>query len=642
MSTPTKAIAELVHADKKREAAQIVIDEFKLPIKLRDDDPRKYNPILLNYLHVLLDKGRPEEAASMLWTETAFSFRPQYTRDVWKLYETTSQGLIMGAGSCSKSFGMGVRLFLEWIRDPEWTSIKVLGPSQDHLEANLFSHLVSLHNSAALPMPGEVGELFIGMDRRDQLSAIKGVVIPIGQVKKAGRLQGSKRKPRPKPHPTFGALSRMFIFVDEGENVPGGLWKDVDNILSNIQETGSSASSGFKIFMAYNPTNREAEIGKRSEPPFGWDMFDPEKHYRWKSTRGWDVLRLDGERSENVIHNKMIFPGLQTREGLEAIALNSGGRNSPGYHSMGRGMYPPTGIELSIIPPGALSKWRGEFIWLDNPLQVGSTDLALEGNASAKYTLGRWGLATGIKYPPSLEHPQGRIVMFKDRNGMVVPRWGLQADTQLLLPKGDTVKMSDSVIDVSKRSAVRPEYYACDRTGNGSGVADLVKNNWSPAIHDVNFSQGCPEKKKIMAEDTKTCEEEYDRINSVLWYLMARWGEFGYLLLAPTLDMTKLTTQLTNRKSRTFGKVKRVESKKDYISRGYESPDDADSLSLLVYAAWMGSGITLSMTGDYDRGAEGADGWEDERAMHGGAYISSENMNEALDREDQHREEAIL
>ena len=635
----SEQVATLIHADKPREAAQLVSDFCQLGIKLKDDNPKKYLPILQNYLHVLLEQGKPEEAAAMLWTQASFSYKPQYTRDVWGLYDTSSMGLIMGAGSCSKSFGMGVRLFLEWIRDPEWTSIKLVGPSEDHLTANLFSHLVGLHTSAKLPMPGEVGDLFIGLDRRNQISSIKGVAIPVGKVKKAGRLQGQKRKPRPIAHPRFGALSRLFIFIDEIENVPGGLWSDIDNILSNVQEQG--ASEGFKIFGAYNPTNREAEVGKRAEPSFGWNAFDSEKHYRWKSTRGWDVLRLDGEKSENVVQNKIIFPGLQTRAGLELIAMNGGGRNSPGYSSMGRGMYPPTGIELSIIPPGALDKWKGEFIWLDTPKQVGSTDLALEGNATAKYTLGRWGLATGIKFPPSLSHPLGYVMMFKDHNNMVIPRWGLQADRQFNLPKGDTRVMTDQVIDTTKRAGVRPEWFCCDRTGAGAGVADMVKNEWSAAIHDINYSNS-PTKLKIMEEDTLLPEEEYDRLHSELWYAMARWGEFGYLLLAPTFDMSNITTQLTNRKSKSVGKTKKVESKRDYMSRGYESPDEADSLAMFVHAARLGSGLIMSMKGIASVPIIGDDDWGNTDLMHGGAHISSDNLTDYLTRDDQRREDPIL
>ena len=336
--------ADFVHSGHKAEAAGIAANFMGIPFK------DNANEVLLTYLHWLLESDGPEEAAQLLWTPNLFSPEPKCTQEVWELYRNSSQGLIMGAGSMSKSFGMGVRLFLEWIRDPQWTSVRVIGPSKDHLEANLFSHMVRLHNQASLPMPGEVGELFIGMSRRDQLSAIKGVIIPIGSSKKAGRIQGAKRAPRPKPHPIFGPLSRLFIFIDEIENVPGGIWADMDNILSQITKEGYPG--GFKIFGAYNPADVSAQVAKRAEPPFGWGAFDVETHFRWKSIRGWDVLRLDGEKSENVTEGRERFPGLQTRAGLEAIAQNAGGRQSAGYYTMGRGAYPPQGIELALDTAG--------------------------------------------------------------------------------------------------------------------------------------------------------------------------------------------------------------------------------------------------------------------------------------------------
>lgn len=622
-----RSVASCMHSERKLEAAKRIVDFCGMKVKLNDDNPAKYLPIIQTYLHTLLEDGAPEEAAQILWSPTQFTPWPQYTRDLWNLFDTSSMGLIMGAGSCSKSYGMGVRLFLEWIRDPMWTTIKVLGPSEDHLEANLFSHLVALHKSATLPMPGEVGELYIGMDRRNQISSIKGVIIPIGRSKKAGRLQGAKRKPRPFPHPTFGPQSRMFVFIDEIENVPGGLWSDIDNILTNVQEEGSG---GFKIFGAYNPTNQHDEVGKRAEPTFGWGVFDPDVHYKWKSVRGWDVLRLDGEKSENVIQGRIIYSGLQTKAGLEIIARNAGGTNSPGYYSMGRGAYPPQGVQISIIPAGLLSKMRGEFIWLDTPRPVGACDLALEGGAASSYTLGRWGKATGMKLPPSLEFPLGQKIMFKDERGQAVTRWGLQADQQFALPKGDTVAMKTSLISVNKKAGVKPEYFACDRTGNGAGVADLMKYEWSASIHDINFSNS-PSDSKLMLEDSLKCNEEYDRINSELWYALRAYGEFGYLLLGPNIVTEKLTVQVTQRMSKPLGKVKKVESKKDFMSRGHPSPDEVDSLTLFVHAARKGSGVVLSMKGaDVDADAEDA-GWRDEGQYKGGARIDVSNRSDYLD-----------
>ena len=644
-------VAEKLHKQQHASAAQEIADFSKISVRFTEKSaPSKYEPILQNFLHSLLENGGMAEAARILWTPNQFTAAPQSVRDVWNLFETSDVGLIMGAAKMGKSFSMGARLFLEWIRDPEWTSIRVLGPSENHLEQNLFSHLVALHSHATLPMPGEIGDLFIGLDRRDQLSSIRGVVIPKGTAKKAGKLQGSHRRPRPVPHPLFGPLSRMFLFIDEIENVPNGVWLDVDNVLSEIEEQRAGqtdlSNSGFKIFGAYNPTNSADEVAKRAEPPFGYAELDEDKHFRWKSKRGWDVLRIDGEQCENVILDKIVFPGLQTRAGLEMIAKNAGGRTAAGYRTMGRGMYPSQGLDATVIPAGMLHKWVGEFIWFDEPIPVGSTDLALEGGDPAIYTLGQWGLASGIKWPPSLEFPKGRIVMFKDARGQVVPRWGLQALKQFAIPPSETVGMKNGVLAVNRKAGVRGEYYACDRTGHGAGVADLLRYEWSPAIHDVNYSNSAGDD-KIMAEDSKTCNEAYERLYSVLWFATRAWGEFNYLLLHPSLDLSKLGQQLTLRRFQMSAGKAKVESKKDYKSRGFESPNEADSLTLLVHAARKGSGLALSMRGDAVASPDDLDDDWPTPGMRNGVMIDESNRSDWLnpdanDQEMRERYEAIL
>jgi hypothetical protein len=623
----TATVAELLHAHELPEAALAVADRCGIKLTKKDAArPDGHLPVLQHFLHVLLEKGDFIGASQILWTSTQFNPNPKSTQDVWRLFDEADTGLIMGAAKMSKSFSMGVRLFLEWVRDPEFTSIRVLGPSEDHLEQNLFSHMVSLHQHATLPMPGSVGNLFIGLNRRDQLSSIRGIVIPKGTTKKAGRLQGSHRRPRPAPHPIFGALSRLFIFLDEIENIPAGVWQDVDNVLSEIEKGGQ----GFKVFGAYNPTNPTDEVGKRAEPVFGWSELDEENHFRWKSTRGWDVLRLDGERCENVLQGKTIYPGLQTQDGLERIAQNAGGRNAAGYRTMGRGLYPTTGLDATVIPPGMLDKFRGEFIWFQEPQPVGATDLALEGGDTAVHTLGKWGLASGLKKPPSIEYPKGQIIMFKDPRGQIVPRWGLQAEQQFILPKGETVTMKNAIMDLNRKSGTRPEFYSCDRTGHGAGVADLIRYEWSTAIHDINYTSGASES-KIMQEDSKTCKEEYERVFTELWFALRYWGEFGVFLIHPSMDMSKLTQQITNRRFHTRAGRKQVESKKDYKSRGFESPGEADSLTLLVHAARKGSGVIPSMRGGAVDTPVGADDDWISGSYPGGVRIDESNRAQFLD-----------
>ena len=620
-------VSALLHKEKGREAAQLLADCMELGNDKVSSDPAKYNPILQNYLHHLLECGGRAEAAQLLWSPSQFNPNPSAAREVWKFFDECSLGLIMGGASMGKSFNMGAALFLEWLRDPQWTSVRLIGPSEDHLEANLFSHIVGLHQKSTIPLPGTVGELFIGLDQRSQQSScIKGVVIPVGNNKRSGRIQGVKRVPRIKSHPVFGILSRLMIFLDEIENIPRGIWPDIDNVLSATD--GAGDYNGFKLFGAYNPRDQSHEVGQRAEPITGWRMFDIEHDFRWKSKRGWDVIRLDGEKSENVTAGRTIYPGLQTKEGLNAIARNSGGRNSPGYLTMGRGAYPLNSVELTIIPDGMFQKWFGEYIWLDAPRPAASADLALDGGDNCVYSLGAFGRATGIKFPASLDHPNGQTILFKDRMGASAPRFVCQLNKQFVLPKGETIAMAKALIELNKKAGVKPEWFCIDSTGHGRGVADTIRANWGPGIIAVNYSESSSDT-KLMVEDSATCKESYDRICSELWFALRAFGEYQFLLINPAMDVVKLTPQVTGRKFTSSGVRSKVESKKDFTSRGFESPDEADSLTLFVHAVRKSSGIQLSMKGDSTEPGEDEDDWW--TAEHkGGAKIDISNQADYL------------
>lgn len=610
---PHKTVAveciKLLHLGRLADAANAFADfcNCKIPQK-----PEKWTEVLMGLFYWLLNNGGMQEAAQLLWSPKLFDTRPQCSKDVWKFYDDTNTGLIMGAASMSKSYTMGVRLFLEWCRDPSYTTISVLGPSSDHLERNLFSHLVRLHQQASLPLPGKIGELFIGLDRRDQGSSISGVIVPVGRMKKAARLQGAKRFRRKDAHPVFGEMSRMLIFLDEIENIPEGIWSDIDNLMSGVTDGPDSV----KIFGAYNPTDPSAEVYKQAEPPFGWEDLDPDLHYRWKSIRGWDVLRLDAMTCENVKRNRTIFPGLQTKAGVERIAKKAGGVEAPGYLSMVRAVYPKKGAVLAVMSPGIVTRMRGEYIWYDKPTPVAGVDLALEGKASAVFSYGLFGVATGVNYPPNLEHPNGRRLIFRTERGDPQPKHALQLMQQFDLPKGDTESMYESIRTTANKLRVRPEHLCVDRTGNGAGVHDLLKSRWSLAVIGVNYSEGATEM-KIMAEDSFTPKEEYERMNSELWFAMQKWAEFGYLMIHPSVDHHVLAEQLIKRLYRPNGKKNKVESKRDYISRNHPSPDEADSLSLMLHGVRVSFAIILSMTGspEYDPNLEddyGPEQWIDE------------------------------
>ena len=102
------------------------------------------------------------------------------------------------------------------------------------------------------------------------------VVIPVGKQRRPGESKERNGRHGPFRIRFSAPLSRLFIFLDEIENVPGR-WGDVDNILSQIEEEGKVGN-----FKSAVPTIR-AISGMKSEnaePPFGWESFDVDNHSR--------------------------------------------------------------------------------------------------------------------------------------------------------------------------------------------------------------------------------------------------------------------------------------------------------------------------------------------------------------------------
>jgi hypothetical protein len=384
----------------------------------------------------------------------------------------------------------------------------------------------------------------------------------------------------------------MFVFLDEIANIPLGIWRDIDNLITTFTGDG-----GLKIIGAFNPTDQEDEVGKRCEPEGGWGMFDADEDFTWKSRRGWQVVRLDAAQCENVVEQKTIYPGLQTYEGFQQLIQNSGGMDSPGYWAMGRGCFPPTGTAMSIIPAGMLASIRTTPIWYDNPTPIGGVDLALEGGDVAVFMKGSYGMASGVKNPPTLDKPNGETIMFKDSAGRQRPRPMILMETMLPLPRGDTVAMSAEIRRVAQAFGITPDWLCVDRTGNGQGVFDMLRHNWGE-VTGVNYSEGASDT-RIMSEDHDVAKELYYRMDAELYFALRKFIEFGYVRFSLGFTPEGLVGQLTGRRYRMQGKKSKIETKPDYKSRhAGKSPDEADALTLAVHVVRRTAGLVGGMTPD--------------------------------------------
>ena len=592
----TKEVAMPLHLGNRATAASLVAARLNLPSVIKDDT--QANVILTTFLQYLLDSQRYIDAATLLWSPTMFSGEPRSVKIIWDALFKNITVMVPGAASMGKSYSLGVWMLLDWLRDPNFTNIQVVGPSERHLERNLFSHLVKLHRSASIPLPGEIRQLEITCDSKNKDSGILGVIVPVGK-KASGRLQGVKIVQRATPHLQFGQLSRLRVILEEAENIPVGIWDDITNIVSNA----STSVDRFKVVAPFNPKDPNSQCAIRCEPVDGWLSLDIETSEEWMSKRGWKVVRLDAHKSENVMQGQELFFGMQTKEGLEILTRNAGGVGTPGYYTMARGWYPPAGVDLAVIPQHLVADIYGTFEFVETPQRCAAVDVALEGGDNAICVLGSAGLASGWRRPP-VDGKPGVFIPFKDDLGQSIRKPCLQVDQFFTLPKGDTMGLVVGIKRICAGAYVRGENLGVDRAGNGAGTHDILVRTFNAAVKGINGSES-PTERRILEEDQLLPSDEYAYLVTELWFALRKFIEFGFVKFHPDVPQDPLINELTGRRFLLTGKKTKVESKKDYKSRGNKSPDRADALTMLVHVVRMNSSGPPSATRSSTQEQEG-------------------------------------
>lgn len=553
-------------------AASILAKKFGQP---RPNNKQEALSLLNELLHALLHSERFADAAALLWQEAVFDGRPECVKSIWGAIPEESLLALQGGSSMGKSYTPCVWLMLDWLRDPEWTSIICVGPKQDHLQNNVFSTLVRLHQSSSIPLPGDVGDLFIGMNRRDSFGGFKGLVIP--RSTKGVVLQGMTKaqKRTGAPHPSFGTQGRVRVFVDEIEDCPPLIHQDLANVMSGIDKENADR---LKIIIAYNPKYANGPVATLAEPQSGWDAFDIENDLDWKSKRGWRVLRLDPHRSENVLNDTKEFGGLQTRDALDALRSSAGGEDTSLYCTFGRGAFPRTSASCAAVPQAWLSQSVGQVTWLRPPDTYMGGDLALGGDATCAVIL-RTGTISERRWQGWEDDPSRRLVF-------PTPRPCIFLESGHFVQGKETMQLANDLQKLARSVPVVPNNINLDPGGPGAGIVDVMRAQWSQDIMRTWGGEG-PSEKKFMEEDKAPANETLRYAADEMWLALRRYFEHGFIVVSDKLPdkiRQRLFYELSSRlwKDQTLTKL---EGKNDYKRRmGGKSPDVADALGLGVHA----------------------------------------------------------
>lgn len=471
---------------------------------------------------------------------------------------------------------------LDWQLDPDWTCVLLVGPDSDHLKRNMFGDLVRLHESAVIPLAGKVDTESLSTDKKRGMGFFQ-VALDRGPSASA-KLKGAKTKPRSGyKHPLFGRSTRLRLLIDEAQQVPVNAWGMIVNLISNKE-----SEEHLKVFCAANPSDEFSRYGLNCKPSGGWGEISKTQE-TWTSETGWHVVRINAMLTENVQQRRVIYARMIDYDKVQAIIRACGGDDeAPEVYTQVYGMFPPKGSMASIIQRHWLDNAMGE--WLFDGMTVGYAgfDPAFTGDLPA-LAIGRFGRASAWR------DFTGKTHMLKEA------KWVLQIDSVGILPRGDSQDLADEVFSRMKILGIKPECFAIDRTGAGTGVHDIVRRQWRIKVDGVNpnteaaqnpvdicgihYSEK-PTTVKIAEEDTETPDLMFDRICSELWFAMARLMEFDCIRIG-RVD-PKAIEELSSRRggtSTTRSRRRTVEPKDSYKARGHSSPDRADAITMLVHAA---------------------------------------------------------
>ncbi len=538
----------------------------------------KAQAYLRSLLQHLLDEEKYLEAASMLWGGEMFTPEPESVRRVFKALHENAKVLFMGASSMGKTYSAGAWMYLDWRRDPLYTSIKCVGVSEDQVRKHVFAHIAKLHRSSALPMVEDVqirdSDMWMGIKEGGNEFGITAIAYKQSQ-ETSGGIKGYKSMPvRVKPHTKFGYMSRLRLLGDEGQNWPNGPWKDLNTWVSQID-----GPEMVKIAVAFNPEDVARLVVEMSKPENGWSADDVDKIYDWTAESGWRVCRLDAAQCENVVQKKRVYHGLQTYEGYIGY-LRAGGDNSANFWCFARGFPPMKGSVNTIIPPNWPQEQRGEAVFIENPRILAAVDLAFQGQDSAQMAVARWGLASGWR-----DHT-GKVIAFYDRLNVSVarPRHVLQIDQILPMAKhDDTVKMAEEIMGRANMMRIAPEWIAVDKTSIGLGTFSHLQKVFGD-VYGIAWNEGATDG-KILSEDKEPASAQCEGIMSELWWAFRRWLDprCCAIIINPIIPTQPIHNQLTTRRYRHGKKGIKVEAKEEYKARNSgRSPDEADSLVMLV------------------------------------------------------------
>ena len=465
---------------------------------------------------------------------------------------------IGGSASSGKSHTMAAWGIVNWLSQPRDTLILMTSTTLREARKRIWGSVISLLSvidGAPIRVRDSIGNASY-VDEKDNLIERAGLSLIAAEKSKTreavGKFIGIKQK-------------RVILIGDE--------LAELSEAILNAGLTNLSKNPFFQMIGMSNPNSRFDAFGVWSEPKDGWDSVDIQIADEWDTKWGGKYIRLDGERSPNILLGETKYPWLPTAAKLEEDRALLGSE-SRGYMRMIRAIFfdsdETTGIyaESELTKSGAL----GKIEWADKPTLVAGVDPAFtNGGDRTILSIAEVGYAKNGQYVCQFTDA---IHLNDDATNKAVPR---------------TYQIVQQIVDHCKRKGVSPENVAVDSTGAGAPFCDVLAGEWSPNFMRVTFG-GKASDKRVSMNSQLTGLELYTNRVSELWFVGKE--------LMRTRQIYGITSDLAQEMcARNYDMIKtgslkvKIESKPEFKSRFGRSPDLADAAFLALDCARQRLGL---------------------------------------------------
>ena len=463
-----------------------------------------------------------------------------------------------GSASSGKSHTMAAWGIINWLSQPADTLVLMTSTTLREARKRIWGSVMSLLSvieGAPIKIRDSIGNAAY-INEKGTLIERAGLSLIAAEKSKTkeaiGKFIGIKQK-------------RVLLIGDE--------LSELSSAILNAGLTNLSKNPYFQMIGMSNPNSRFDAFGEWSTPEHGWESVDTNIDDEWDTKWHGKYIRLDGERSPNILAGEVIYPWLPTAEKLaEDKALL--GVESRGYMRMVRAVFfdsdETTGIysESEITASGAMKKVE----WQGTPVNVCGVDPAFTngGDRTILYTA-----KCGYDHTGQYVIEFGEAIHLNDdATNKAVPR---------------TYQIVQQIKDHCIKRNISPENVSVDATGAGAPFCDVLAGEWSHKFMRISFG-GKPSEKRVSANSTKIGTELYVNRVSELWFvgkeLMRTKQIFGI--------SSDLAQEIT---ARNYDLIKsgslrmKIESKPEFKARFGRSPDLADAAFLALDCARQRLGL---------------------------------------------------